>query len=207
MMKKHILFFTILFLLVFISTVDAQVDSVAAFKEIKKFQKELNEEYSDLAKSPLEKGDVKHFKSHVFFPVELKYRVVAKLKRTDNELFFQMETTIPRLDLERIFGILTFSLEGKEFSLPVYQSQSLMQKEEYKDYLFLPFTDFTNGNETYDGGRYIDLRIPAGNEIVIDFNKAYNPYCAYSHRFSCPIVPSRNHLEAAIFAGVRYTKK
>jgi len=109
--------------------------------------------------------------------------------------------------LERIFGILTFSIEGKEFSLPVYQSQSLMQKKEYKDYLFLPFTDLTNGNETYDGGRYIDLRIPAGDQIVIDFNKAYNPYCAYSHGYSCPIVPSKNHLETEILAGVRYAKK
>src|SRR5258708_11716126 len=117
------------------------------------------------------------------------------------------ENHSPRVNLERIFGILTFSIEGKEFSLPVYQSQSLMQKKEYKDYLFLPFTDLTNGNETYDGGRYIDLRIPAGDQIVIDFNKAYNPYCAYSHGYSCPIVPSKNHLETEILAGVRYAKK
>ncbi len=205
-MKKQILFFIIFFSCVFRDTV-AQVDSVSAIDEAKKFQKELNEEYHDPGKSPLGKKGTKNFKGHSFFPVNLKFRVVAKLKRTENELFFQMKTTVPRVNLERIFGILTFSIEGKEFSLPVYQSQSLMQKKEYKDYLFLPFTDLTNGNETYDGGRYIDLRIPAGDQIVIDFNKAYNPYCAYSHGYSCPIVPSKNHLETEILAGVRYAKK
>lgn len=83
-----------------------------------------------------------------------------------------------------------------------------MATVQYKDYLFFPFTDTTNGNETYDGGRYIDLRIPAsGNEIIIDFNKAYNPFCAYSAGYSCPIVPAENNLDIPITVGVRYYKK
>ena len=73
------------------------------------------------------------------------------------------------------------------------------------DHLFLPFTDNTNGVETYGGGRYIDLKIPAGNTINIDFNKAYNPYCAYSDKYSCPIPPPENHLDIEIKAGIKLT--
>ncbi|MFV9484298.1 DUF1684 domain-containing protein, partial [Christiangramia sp. ASW11-125] len=75
------------------------------------------------------------------------------------------------------------------------------------DYLFLPFTDETNGISTYDGGRYLDFSIPEEKRVTIDFNRAYNPYCAYSGRYSCPIPPKENHLETAIPAGVKkFTK-
>ena len=73
----------------------------------------------------------------------------------------------------------------------------------YKDYLFLPFTDPTNGVTTYGGGRYLDLMIPATKVVQLDFNKAYNPYCAYSGNYSCPIPPEENHLEIEIKAGVK----
>ena len=82
-----------------------------------------------------------------------------------------------------------------------------MQEEGYEDYLFLPFTDKTNGEETYAGGRYIDLSIPEGDSITIDFNKAYNPYCAYNKKFSCPLVPSVNALDTKVLAGVKDFKK
>ncbi|HQA75421.1 DUF1684 domain-containing protein, partial [Flavobacterium sp.] len=76
-------------------------------------------------------------------------------------------------------------------------------KKDYEDYLFLPFSDVTNGKESYIGGRYIDMRIQKENIWTIDFNKAYNPYCAYNHNYSCPIVPLENDLEIAINAGVK----
>ena len=80
-----------------------------------------------------------------------------------------------------------------------------MQTAGYEDYLFLPFRDETNGKETYGGGKYIDLRIPDGNEIVIDFNQSYQPYCAYNaYDYSCPIVPEENFLPLRIEAGVMY---
>ena len=68
--------------------------------------------------------------------------------------------------------------------------------------LFLHFTDKTNGSETYGGGRFLDLRIPEGNTLVLDFNKAYNPYCAYNNGYSCPIPPKENKLKVAVRAGV-----
>jgi hypothetical protein len=185
----------------------AQVDTVAAVAEIKKFREELDQEYRDPAKSPLGKDGATHFAGHEFFPVDLRFRVAAKLKLTSNSPFFIMKTTGPRLNEERVYGMLEFKLEGKAFQLPVYQSSRLMKTQEYKDYLFFPFTDLTNGDESYHGGRYMDLRIPAGEDIVIDFNKAYNPYCAYATGFSCPIVPKENHLETRILAGIKYEEK
>jgi uncharacterized protein (DUF1684 family) len=85
----------------------------------------------------------------------------------------------------------------------VYQNAELVRKNTYVNYLFLPFSDLTSGNETYIGGRYIDLRIPYGDTIAIDFNQAYNPYCAYNRKYSCPIVPLENDLPIAIRAGVK----
>jgi uncharacterized protein (DUF1684 family) len=86
----------------------------------------------------------------------------------------------------------------------VYQSEELMKLPDYADYLFLPFTDATSGEESYANGRYIDLRIKdiGNNQYTIDFNKAYNPYCAYvSGKYNCPIPPAENNLAVAIRAG------
>jgi uncharacterized protein (DUF1684 family) len=77
----------------------------------------------------------------------------------------------------------------------------------YKNYLFLPFKDHTNGNGSYGGGRYLDMEVPKGNEVEIDFNLCYNPYCAYADIFSCPIPPDENHLEVEILAGVKAEEK
>jgi len=78
-----------------------------------------------------------------------------------------------------------------------------MKEEEYRDYLFLPFTDLTNGEQTYMGGRYLDLSIPEGDTIVLDFNRAYNPYCVYNKKYSCPLVPPVNALNTKISAGIK----
>nr|WP_305050744.1 DUF1684 domain-containing protein [Elizabethkingia bruuniana] len=96
-------------------------------------------------------------------------------------------------------------MEGQQYSLKVYQSQDLIKKPSFKDHLFLPFRDATNEKETYGGGRYIDLRIPKKDHLIIDFNKAYNPYCAYNaFDYNCPIVPIENKLPVEIRAGVKY---
>ena len=80
-----------------------------------------------------------------------------------------------------------------------------MKTPGYEDYLFLPCRDETNGTDTYGGGKYLDLRIPKGKEIVIDFNQSYQPYCAYNaYDYSCPIVPEENLLPVKIEAGVKY---
>src|SRR5277367_2410724 len=92
----------------------AQSDSIVAVSEIKMFQEELDKEYRDSIKSPLRKNAAQ-FQGHEFFPIELKFRVVAKLKVTNNSPFFMMKTTSPRLNEERVYGILEFLLDGKNY--------------------------------------------------------------------------------------------
>ncbi|SFS59274.1 hypothetical protein SAMN04488006_2146 [Lutibacter maritimus] len=177
--------------------------------EIKLFQYELNTEYADASKSPLTKEDLKTFKALEFFEINEKYKVTAQLEYTPNSPVFELKTTTDRLPLYRKYAIATFVLDGKEHQLNIYQSQDLMNSLEYKNYLFLPFNDTTNGKSTYGGGRFMDLEIPSteSNTIIIDFNKAYNPYCAYNHTYSCPIPPKENTLNIAIEAGVKAYKK
>lgn len=167
------------------------------------FQKTINSEYADAKKSPLTAEDLKDFHGLDFFPANPKYFVVAKFTRTTNEQPFPMKTSTDRLPVYVKYGELAFSLDGKDFRLNVYQNVELVKKEGYHDYLFLPFSDLTSGNETYIGGRYIDLKIPDGDTMAIDFNRSYNPYCAYNHKYSCPIVPLENDLNIEIKAGVK----
>ncbi len=169
-------------------------------KEIKKFQNKLNKEYSDTATSPLTKKDLATFKGLDFYPVRKKFRVKAKFTRMENALPFKMKTTTDRAPEYVKYGELEFMLDGKKIKVTVYQSIRL--KEKYKDYLFLPFRDLTSGKTSYGGGRYVDLKIPEGNTIIIDFNKAYNPYCAYNHRYSCVVPPAENFIDVKIKAGV-----
>lgn len=186
----------------------AQPNTETAFAEIKAFQNELNHEYKDKKKSPLLPADRKKFKRHPFFPIDLKYRVEAKLTLTPETLFSPMKATGPIVQDYRVYGIAEFTLDGETYSLPVYQSKNLLNNPMYKDYLFLPFGDLTNGNETYGGGRYLNLQAPAESDIlIIDFNQAYAPYCAYNPRYSCPIIPEENQLPVTIRAGVKYEGK
>ena len=167
------------------------------------YQIEQNNMFKDASKSPLKAKDLKNFEGLDFFPFDSSYVVKATLERTPDAPWFKMRTTTDRLSKERIFGVISFRLKNKEFKLNIYQGEENMNSEEYKDYLFLPFIDNTNGEETYAGGRYIDLRIPSTNSIDIDFNKAYNPLCAYNEKFSCPIVPRVNYMNMRVEAGVK----
>ncbi len=168
-----------------------------------KFQKELNAEYADAKRSPLDPEDLASFKTLDFYPINEKFFVNAKFIRTENEKPFQMKTSTDRKPMYVKYGEISFSIDGKLFQLNVYRNIELTKREEFKDYLFLPFSDLTSGKESYIGGKYIDLKVPKGDTITIDFNTSYNPYCAYSHRFSCPKVPLENDLNIEIFAGVK----
>ncbi|MAU72118.1 MAG: hypothetical protein CML04_08485 [Pseudozobellia sp.] len=181
-----------------------QVDVTSSdeLNEILKFQEELNEEFKNPETSPLPDRYRKNFESLKFFEPDTAYVVEAQFVRTPEALPFLMPTTTDRKSKEVVYGIAHFNLNGQKWQLEIYQNEELMLEEGYEDYLFLPFTDLTNGKETYTGGRYIDLRIPKGDKITIDFNKAYNPYCAYNKKYSCPIVPRVNALETRVVAGV-----
>jgi uncharacterized protein (DUF1684 family) len=171
------------------------------------FQKNMNEHYADSAKSPLKKKDLAVFKELEFFPINEKYFVIAKFIRTKKEKPFEMKTTTSRKPIYVKYGELHFEIDGIPCQLNVYQNVEFSKKTGYKNSLFLPFTDYTSGVESYGGGRYIDLEIQKGKNWTIDFNQAYNPYCAYNEVYSCPIVPKENDLKVEIKAGVKAFKK
>ena len=172
---------------------------------VRKFQTELNKGYTNKKETPLRGENFRNFKQHPFFPVDLKYRIKARFSKTENAVPFELPTSSGETQPYQEFGKATFDFNGATYVLSIYQSLDLIEKEGYRDYLFLPFRDETNGKETYGGGKYIDLRIPEGNEINIDFNQSYQPYCAYNaYDYSCPIVPEENFLPVKIEAGVKY---
>jgi len=192
---------TICFLL--INSVFSQLDKTVQLEKIKFFQDELNTQFADPKESPLEENDRAVFKELEFFPVNLDFCFVAKLTRTPQAIPFMMQRTKDQVKYVK-YGDATFSCQGKNYTVELYQNLDLIARNpDYKDHLFLPFTDLTNGLSTYGGGRYIDLKIPQGKEIIIDFNQAYNPYCAYNKKYSCPIPPRENDLKIAIEAGVK----
>lgn len=170
------------------------------------FQEELNEFYKNPEESPLKKK-AKKFKGHDFFPIDSTFRVKAKFVRTLNAIPFQMKTTGNRLPVYEKYGEAHFTINGKDLVLNIYQGHKLRETEKYKNHLSLPFTDKSNGEESYSGGRFVDLEIPDGDFILIDFNKAYNPYCAYTTGYSCVIPPAENDLDVKILAGVMKPKK
>ncbi len=191
------------FLFTLFSIVGLAQTEAELLAEIQKHQTEANEEFSNPETSILEKKDLEHFEGLDFYPIDLKYRVVAKFVRTPDEKPFKMRTTTDRLPEYVKYGEAHFTIEGTDLKLNVYKSTSVPKDPKYTNYLFIPFTDYTSGDGSYGGGRYVDAWIPDGDILVIDFNKAYNPYCAYSKRYSCPIPPRENDLKIRIEAGVK----
>ncbi|HMR19962.1 MAG TPA: peptide deformylase [Sphingobacterium sp.] len=138
-----------------------------------------------------------------YFSADEQYKLVATVEILFGERTFRMPTYDGSSTEYIKFAVLTFQVNGQDHQLTAYKNISLLQNPKYKDYLFVPFKDHTNGQDTYEGGRYVELDATTiqNGKTVIDFNKAYNPYCAYSNGYRCPIPPSENHLETAIFAG------
>lgn len=169
-------------------------------------QAELNNEYTNPETTILEPEDFKNFTGLEFYPIDAKFIIMADFVRTPDEKPFLMPTSTARLPEYVKYGEAHFTLLGKSCVLNLFKSTTPYKEPGYEDYLFLPFTDLTSGDGSYGGGRYLDQRIPKGDTIIIDFNRAYNPYCAYSHRYSCPIPPEENDLPIRIEAGVKAFK-
>jgi len=197
--------FFIIFNFLQLCTLNAQIADTSISSE--KYQQYLNEEFSDKETSPLTAEDLQSFKGLDFFRINKEFIIKANFKKTPNQLPFEMPTSTERKPIYVKFGEVHFKLNDKEYKLSVYQNQRLVTDPKYKDYLFIPFTDLTNGETTYGGGRYLDFSIPKSNNVELDFNKAYNPYCAYNGKYSCPIPPEENHLSISIEAGVKKFNK
>ena len=185
------LFFSF-FIIVNFSTV-AQKTSYS--DSLKSFQKNYIQTHEVVKKS-----EWKYFK---FFPVAEKYRVLAAFEKINDTSGFIMKTSGKVSKKYFRYGMISFTIDKKPFHLTVYQSEQLMKNEEYKNYLFVPFTDLTSGEQSYAGGKYMDFMMDdiKNNTLLMDFNKAYNPYCAYATGYNCPIPPRENDLPVAIKAG------
>lgn len=201
-MYKIITLFVVLFTSVASIAQDAMFEMGVA-----SFRAEKEAVFKDPEKSPLTEKDRKTFDGLPYYPANEKYRVGADFKRVRGSVI-EMPTTTDRIAKYRPYGELHFEVNGQSGTLTVYESVSMgLQKEPEDETLFLPFTDETNGLETYGGGRYIDFAKQEGDQWVLDFNLAYNPYCAYNGKYSCPIPPRNNRLEMSIEAGVKYDSK
>lgn len=167
------------------------------------YQRQVNNYFKDASVSPLKPKDLKNFQGLDFFEFDSVYVVKAKIEETKESLPFKMKTTTDIPADVRKYADLFFQISEREFELSVYENLEYEGVEGYENYLFLPFLDETNENETYGGGRYLDLFLNGTDSIIIDFNKAYNPKCVYDENFSCPIVPRKNFLNIRIEAGVK----
>lgn len=167
---------------------------------LEKHRQEYKEAFLQEDRSPIKVDDVKFIQ---FYDADETYVLNAKFSPAIDAKEFDMATYSGVTKKYVKYGTLYFSINKISHQLTVYQSISLMKNPEYSDYLFIPFKDFTNGVETYGGGRYLDYRTGdiVNNVMKLDFNKAYNPYCAYSDGYSCPIPPEENHVKTEIKAG------
>lgn len=191
-----------LLLIGFLSFMANSQEDTALIQSIKKFQQEENEFYRNKETSPLKKSERKAFEHHHFFPIDLDYVVTARFEKIQKVDTVIMGTSAGTEKMYQPFAMVYFEIEGNACELTVYQSLKLRENEAYKNYLFLPFRDATSGKTSYGGGRYLDLLIPEGDEVVLNFNLAYNPYCAYTDGYFCTIPPKNNTLGVEVRAGL-----
>ena len=171
--------------------------------EVLKYQQELNGFYTDSTTSPLGPEERTAFHGHEFFSYNPEMAVEANIEVLENEPWFNMATSSGMSREYRRYAKATFELRGQTLELFLYQSKRLMAMEEYQDHLFLPFMDKTTGVSTYGTGRFMDITKPEGSTMILDFNYAYNPYCAYTDGYSCPITPKENYIDIEVNAGIK----
>ena len=145
--------------------------------------------------SPLTPGQRAVFQGLAYFSVEPSLRVIGALSPDTSEETIEMETTGEGVQRYRRAGAISFDVGGETASIILYDAG--------RDGFFVPFRDATSGRETYGAGRYLEAEARADGQVVVDFNEAYNPYCAYNATWTCPIPPSENWLQVPIRAGER----
>lgn len=182
---------------------NAQTKTDSIVIRIKTEQADLVKFYLDSTTTPLSRSERKEFSGIHHFPINLNYRVIATLDKFDQKDTVVFPTSSSKMKRYIKYAKANFKIDGKKHSLILYRMADV-KKPEYAKLVFLPFTDLTSNNETYGGGRYLDLEITDDKTMIIDFNLCYHPYCAYSHNgWSCPIPPKENFVNAKIKAGVK----
>jgi len=190
----RIIIYLLSFLLPFVSNAQNYEQKIDSYRS------ELKSKFEKDTFGPLRKENIGYLN---YYPANESFIVQAEVEILLGEKPFRMPTYDGTSNEYKRYALLHFQILGEKHTLTAYQSAAMFQNPLYKDYLFLPFIDETNGNETYAGGRYIELDASnvVNGKITIDFNKAYNPYCAYSSGYRCPQPPAENALNTPILAG------
>ena len=165
--------------------------------KITELRQKKNKEFLG-ANSPIPKHEKGQFVGLNYFPIDSIWKIKADFVPVFGRATINMKTNTERSPRYLPFAELKFSVNEQTLVLVAYKSLDNNSKE-----LFIPFTDLSNGIESYNSGRYLDLEIPSKDSVFIDFNQAYNPYCAYNKQFSCPIPPQENALSIKVLAGER----
>lgn len=167
---------------------------------IEKIEKERERQFKYIrfnAESPLTEEQKKELKTLTFYEIKPEYRVKARLIPIEEKKVRQVPMTDGSTERYIEHSYAEFELGGKTNKLLLLQSVSETDMRNF----FLAFADETSAKETYGGGRYLNVRQDGKNSITIDFNLAYNPYCAYNPDFACPLPPKENLMTIAIEAG------
>lgn len=165
--------------------------------QIEKERKEKDEMFKNSDESPLTAAQKANFDSLTYYPVDEKHKIKASFILNDKKEKLELAYTDGSTKTYLKYGYAKFELNG------IPQQVTILKPTFFVDeaYLFLPFYDETSALETYGGGRYLDLDPNPDDIIELDFNKAYNPYCAYNHEYRCPIPPKENRISVAVTAG------
>lgn len=164
--------------------------------ELEKMRREKDAFFASDADSPITAEERPHFKGFKYFPPDPKYLFMIRLHRNENPELVMMATSKGTEQRFNKVGYFEFELAGKRVQLKAYTSAERDDKD-----LFIPFRDGTSGKESYGAGRYLDLPLSRSDEYTVDFNYAYNPYCAYNDGYVCPFPPKENWLSVEIRAG------
>ncbi|MFN0213505.1 MAG: DUF1684 domain-containing protein [Saprospiraceae bacterium] len=183
----------------------AQTPEAIFSAQIAQHRAEYKADFLVEARSPLTASDTAFLD---FFAPNPMFQFPANFIRTPEAVPFELPTYSGQKRDYVQFGVLTFEFAGTLQTMNIYQNLRLVKDSTYRDHLFLPFKDLTSGGATYGGGRYLDFKQGdiRNGILILDFNKAYNPWCAFSDGFNCPIPPAPNHLKIAIEAGERNFK-
>jgi uncharacterized protein (DUF1684 family) len=162
--------------------------------ELQEFRAAKDDHFARSADSPLTAKQKSHFMGLIYYTEAPDLVFDAKLDTNVDHGKVRMQTSTGSEQIYRRAGIVRFEVDGRSAKLTLYES------EEGGD-LFVPFKDATSGKETYGAGRYLEVRPPRNGRVHVDFNYAYNPYCAYNEAWSCPLPPTENWLSVPIRAG------
>jgi uncharacterized protein (DUF1684 family) len=177
-------------------TKPAQVLDEAYLSRLREARRQKDQNLHNAPDSPIPGAQRATFAGLRYFAPTVDFRVTARLTRQPVLVPRPLAMSLGKPESYQRWGTAEFELNGKP------QKLTLLQKAGDKQ-LFVPFTDPTNGEQTYGAGRYIDVPLPPAeaNEVELDFNQAYNPYCAYNHEYSCPLPLAENRLTVPVTAG------